>query len=213
MTKRIWKFSCTIFISWASIWAVEKADSPQSMPKQIYRVPRVQSDIKIDARLDEEVWQNALMIEPGYEVRPGENIPAPVKTEVLMAYNQKYIFVAFKAYDPNPAKIRAHLSDRDDIWSDDWVLILFDTFNDNRRMYDFACNPLGIQADIIESSNGEGGDWDAIWESKGRITDDGYIIEMAIPFTSLRFQYTEDDQIWGFACHSHSPLSSWAIDL
>jgi hypothetical protein len=165
-----------------------------------YRIPKVNSYIKVDAFLDEEIWNHAVKIDANIEVRPGENIDSPVITEVLMAYDDSQIFVAFLAYDPDPSKIRAHYCDRDQIFDDDWVLILFDTFNDQRRTYDFGCNPLGIQADFIEtpSFSGGGNEWDAIWESDGRITDEGYIVEMAIPFSSLNFPRTAGDQIWGF---------------
>jgi hypothetical protein len=161
-------------------------------------IPRVEAEIKIDGYLDEEVWNRAVKINANIEVDPGHNIPAPVKTEVYLAYDNSNIYVAFKAFDPEPSQIRAHVCERDNIWEDDWVLILFDTFNDERRCYDFACNPLGIQADIIESTSGGGGSWDAIWESEGRITEEGYIVEMAIPFNSLKFPRKEGKKVWGF---------------
>ncbi len=163
-----------------------------------YVVPRINSEIKVDGYLDEEAWNQAVKIDANIEVSPGENIPAPVATEVYMAYDNSNIYVAFKAFDPDPSQIRANLCDRDNIWDDDWVLVLFDTFNDERRCYDFGCNPLGIQADIIENTSGGGGSWDAIWESNGRITEEGYIVEMAIPFSSLKFPRRVGEQIWGF---------------
>jgi hypothetical protein len=161
-------------------------------------IPRINSEIKIDGYLNEEAWSQAAQINANIEVEPGENIPAPVKTEVLIVYDNSNIYVAFKAFDPDPSQIRANLCGRDNIWDDDWVLILFDTFNDERRCYDFGCNPLGIQADIIESVSGGGDSWDAIWESDGRITEEGYTVEMAIPFSSLKFPRSEGEQIWGF---------------
>jgi len=164
----------------------------------LLNIPRIDSVINIDGYLDEEAWNQAVKIDANIEVDPGHNIPAPVKTEVYLAYDNSNIYVAFKAFDPEPSHIRAHVCERDNIWEDDWVLILFDTFNDERRCYDFACNPLGIQADIIESTSGGGGSWDAIWESEGRITEEGYIVEMAIPFSSLKFPRKEGKQVWGF---------------
>jgi len=166
--------------------------------KQMYRIPRVNSHIKVDAVLDEDVWQKAVVVEANIEVRPAENVPAPVNTEALMAYDETNLYVAFRCYDPEPEKIRAHLCDRDNIRNDDWILILFDTFNDQRRSYDFMCNPYGIQSDIIETSDNSDNSWDAIWYSDGRITDFGYVVEMAIPFSSLSFQHAEGDQIWSF---------------
>ncbi|MBN2413279.1 carbohydrate binding family 9 domain-containing protein [candidate division KSB1 bacterium] len=173
-------------------------NSGDSLQKIPHRVPKVNANAKIDAVLDEPFWNEALVVHANIEVRPGENIPAPVKTEALIVYNDNHIYAGFRCYDPEPEKIRAHFTDRDDIWSDDWILILFDTFNDSRRTYDFCCNPFGIQADMIESTSGGGGSWDAIWESHGRITEEGYVVEMAIPFSSLGFQRSAADQIWGF---------------
>ncbi|UCF77937.1 MAG: carbohydrate binding family 9 domain-containing protein [Candidatus Eiseniibacteriota bacterium] len=163
-----------------------------------YRVPEVDSDIAVDGVLDEDLWQNALVLELDYEVRPGENIPPPVRTEVLLAYSREYLYVGFRAFDPDPSAIRARITDRDRMYDDDWVAVILDTFNDERRCIEFFSNPLGVQGDAIETPEGSGQDWDAIWDSAGRITDQGYVTEMAIPFSSLRFQRTEGDQVWGF---------------
>jgi hypothetical protein len=186
---------CVIVFQSALMAAGEESENSEGIPR---RVPRIDAEIKVDGYLDEEVWNEAVKIDANIEVSPGENIPAPVTTEVYIAYDNSNIYVAFKAYDPDPSQIRVNYCDRDNIWDDDWVLILFDTFNDERRCYDFACNPLGIQADIIESVSGGGGSWDAIWESDGRITEEGYIVEMAIPFSSLKFPREGGMQIWGF---------------
>lgn len=159
----------------------------------------VDARIDIDGRLDEPAWGLALRRELAFEVDPGDNIAPPVRTEVLLAYDSDRLLVAFSAEDPDPASIRARISDRDGIYDDDWVSIALDTFNDQRRSFNFLCNPLGVQADGIETSAaGLDVSWDAIWESAGRITADGYVVEMAIPFCSLSFQRSEGDQAWGF---------------
>jgi hypothetical protein len=160
-------------------------------------VPRVNSEVRVDGVLDEPVWDKALVLEITYEVRPGENVPSPVRTEFLMAYDETRLYCAYKAYDPDPSAIRARLCDRDHLWDDDWVALVLDTFNDQRRDFLLVCNPLGVQADNIETTSGEGAEWDPIWDSAGRITEWGYAIELAIPFSSLRFQRSEEDQIWG----------------
>ncbi|MBN2093599.1 carbohydrate binding family 9 domain-containing protein [candidate division KSB1 bacterium] len=166
--------------------------------KKYFHIPKINSKIEIDGFINETVWEQAVKIEANIEVRPGENIPAPVTTEVRLMYDDSHIYVGFIAKDPDPSKIRAHYCDRDNIFDDDWILILFDTFNDQRRTYDFGCNPLGIQADFIESTTGGGDEWDAIWESYGRIHENGYVVEMAIPFSSFGFPRTNGEQIWGF---------------
>jgi hypothetical protein len=170
----------------------------ESMNNKQYRVPRVDSVIKADGILDEAVWQKALVLELNYEVEPGENIKPPVKTEVLLAYNKTRLFIAFRAYDPHPEQIRARLSDRDELNNQDWVAVVLDTFDDKRRSYDLFCNPLGVQSDFIEVSGGHGSEWDTIWDSGGRINDQGYFVEMSVPFSSLRFQRKDGDQVWGF---------------
>ncbi|NIM65409.1 MAG: hypothetical protein GTO51_05390 [Candidatus Latescibacteria bacterium] len=162
------------------------------------RVPRVSSNLRVDGILSEDIWDKALVMELNYEVRPGENVPPPVRTEVLLAYSQSHFYAAFRAYDPDPSQIRARICDRDKMYEDDWVALVIDTFNDQRRMFDFFCNPLGIQGDQIECPECSEDSWDAIWESSGKITDEGYTVEMAIPFSSMRFQRTKGDQIWNF---------------
>ena len=163
-----------------------------------YRIPKVNSEIRVDGVLDEPLWKNALMVTLDYEVTPGENIPPPVRTEVYLAYDENRIFVAFKADDPDPKAIQAHLTDRDQIFTDDWVGVFFDTFNDGLRDYGYMCNPLGVQEDMIETSDGDmGSAWDAIWDSAGKITDGGFVVEMSIPFSSLSFQRSAGDQTWG----------------
>jgi len=181
----------------------------QAEPKknQHYRVPRVNSKIKPDGILDEEVWKKALVIELNYEVRPGENIEPPVKTEVLLAYSKTHLFIGFRAYDPEPEKIRSRFSDRDDLGNQDWVAVILDTFNDKRRSFDLLCNPLGMQTDFIEVSGSGEGEWDAIWDSGGRINHQGYFVEMSVPFSSLRFQRKEGDQVWGFDAVRSYPRS------
>jgi hypothetical protein len=163
-----------------------------------YIIPKTDSGIKVDAVLDEAVWEEALVLGHFYEVRPGENVTPPVKTEVLLIYDDKNLYAAFRCYDPEPSAIRSHLRDRDTLGGDDWVALIFDTFNDNRRSLDFIVTCCGVQFDQIESPRGEDPGWDAIWDSAGQTTDWGYVVEISIPFSSLRFQRKEGPQIWGF---------------
>jgi hypothetical protein len=165
--------------------------------KSPHRVPTVTEKAKIDGILNEELWKQALVLGLDYEVEPGENITPAVKTEVLLVSSAAHLYVAFRASDPQPKKIRARFTDRDNISNDDHVGIILDTFNDSRRSYGFYSNPYGIQADQILNSGGvETGHWDAIWDSAGRMNKGGYIVEMAIPFSTLRFQRVKGDQVW-----------------
>ncbi len=193
---------CTLGIALAvvSLCVPAEAARPASAPpKPPYQVPRVNTPVKIDGVLNDAAWKKALVLNVDVEVKPGENIPAPVRTQVLLAYGPKDLYVAFRAFDPHPSQIRARYTDRDKMLDDDWVAVVLDTFNDERRSFDFFCNPLGVQGDAIETpESGTATDWDAIWASAGRITPQGYTVEMAIPFSSLRFQETSGEQVWGF---------------
>jgi len=172
-------------------------------------IPRLQGDIAIDGVLDDAAWQGALVQEIAYDIQPGDNTPAPVKTQVRIGYSDDALYVAYHALDPDPASIRAHLRDRDAMFNDDWVGLFLDTFNDHRRGYELVVNPLGVQGDIIRdetnSNNQEDSSWDGLWQSAGRITADGYDVEMRIPFSTLRFPGGGGDQRWGISLFRNWP--------
>lgn len=171
-----------------------------------HTVPMTTLPIKVDGSINESAWDNASAMELKYEFNPGDNVPAPVKTEFLMIYNKSHLYVAFRCFDPNPGEIRAHLSDHDRDYGDDFVGILLDTFNDERKNYIFLANPLGAQQDaIMTGQSGYNSSWDARFKSAGKVFDWGYSVEMAIPFSSLRFQRTGAPQVWGIDARRHYP--------
>ncbi|MDX1618119.1 MAG: DUF5916 domain-containing protein [Balneolaceae bacterium] len=150
----------------------------------------------VDGRLDESAWDRAERFSLNYEVAPGENVKPPVSTSALMLYSDTHLFVAFRAGVEEDKAVKAHLMDRDDVGNinqEDIVGLRIDTFNDARRAFEFLVNPLGVQFDGIfqDQGNSEEFSWDAIWESDGRLTADGYTVELAIPFESLRFPRSE----------------------
>lgn len=192
------RFLLTISTVIASISSSFAQHTPPDLPETIHRIPRTSEEMRVDGVLDEEFWSTAWTYELGVEVHPGENIPAVARTEVLMINTASHLVVGFRAYDPDPSKIRAHLSDRDQAWDDDWVGVVLDTFNDERRNYLLLVNPLGVQMDVIEAWPNGGGVWDGIWDSAARIADWGWSAEFKIPFSTLRFQRSEGHQTWGF---------------
>jgi hypothetical protein len=177
--------------------------------EMIPEIPKTSAKINIDGILDENAWSNALEFDLNVEVMPAENVPAPVNTKCFLLYDTSNLYVGCRAYDPEPEKIRAYFSDRDEAWQDDSIGFIIDTFNDENRSFAFFVNPLGIQGDEIMSSGGseEDASWDAIWKSAGRITDFGYVVEIAIPFRSLQFQPSKEEQTWGFAPVRNYPRS------
>ena len=160
------------------------------------RLVRFDKPPVIDGKLDDEVWNNVPPLKDFYQIQPGDNLIPLHPTEVRLGFDARFLYIAFHCYD-EPDKVRANIAKRDNIWDDDYVGILFDTFNDQRRAYEFDFNPLGVQADgIWTEGQGEDFSLDLVMESKGMVTTDGYTIEVAIPFKSLRY-ISGKDKLWG----------------
>ena len=170
--------------------------------KQQVSLSRIDSNITIDGVMDEAHWQNATRIPLLYQDEPNEKGTPPVKTDAFIYEDGTNLYVAFIAEDPNPEQIRASLRDRDTLWEDDVVILVIDTFNDERSGYEFHVNPLGAQGDIrMTDTDGWSSDtsWNAIWDSAGQINEKGYVVEMRIPFKALRFPENKKELTWGFS--------------
>jgi hypothetical protein len=176
------------------------------------RPPRLDdAGLAIDGKLDEPQWAKAALLTGFSQYAPNDGVAADDSTEVLVWYSATAIHFGIRAFEKHGAP-RATLADRDKIGADDNIQLLLSTFNDGRQASVFAVNPLGVQADgtIVESnasrSTGFGGatltrdpadlSADFVFESKGHVTPDGYVIEVRIPFKSLKYQ-SADVQSWG----------------
>jgi hypothetical protein len=194
----------TLFVAIASGALSQETGRP---PLKRFSVKRATTKITVDGRLEEPAWNDATVIELGYEWFPGENAKPPVRTECFITYSTSHLYVGFRAYDPEPKKIRAHLMDRDQIFTliqDDYVGFMLDAFNDQRRALQFRINPLGVQAEALNTLFSEDWEWDIIWDSHGRITPEGYEVEVAVPFNQLRFPSSDRELTFGF-----SAMRSW----
>ena len=170
------------------------------------RVPRLEAEVVVDGVLDEPVWERAARLVGFWQYRPVDGVPAEERTEVRVWYSPVAIHFGIVAEDPEPGSIRATRADRDAVDADDHVVIYLDTFGDRRRAYFFAVNPFGIQQDGVrtEGASGPGRAFggetdrspDFLWESRGRLTPEGYVVEVRIPFKSLRFP-ARGPQRWG----------------
>jgi hypothetical protein len=150
----------------------------------------------IDGKLDDEVWKTAAVFKDFVQFRPVDLVAPSEPTEVRIGYDSRFLYVGFHAYD-EPGKVRATIAKRDAVFDDDWVGIWLDTFNDGRRAYELIFNPLGVQADAIFTEGiNEDFSVDIVMESKGVLTNDGYTVEVAIPFKSLRYEAGKDKK-WG----------------
>ncbi|HEV2882802.1 MAG TPA: DUF5916 domain-containing protein [Pyrinomonadaceae bacterium] len=161
------------------------------------RIPRVERPPVLDGKLDDDIWRQAAVLKDFYQISPGDNTAPSLPTEVYMAYDARMLYIAFHAHD-EPGKVRATVAKRDEVLSnEDSVRVLLDTFNDRRKAYVLVFNPFGIQQDGIRTE-GQNVDFsfDLVMESKGALTSDGYVVEAAIPFKSLKYESGKDKQ-WG----------------
>jgi hypothetical protein len=153
----------------------------------VLQIERARGPIELDGDLDDEGWVGAARATNFAVFYPDEGEKPPVESEVLVTYNDEYLYLGFIAHD-DPSRIRASLRDRDEMWNDDYFGILLDTYGDASWAYFLFANPLGVQGDSRWSANaGEDARFDIIFYSEAKITDEGYQVEMAIPFKSLRF--------------------------
>lgn len=129
---------------------------------------------------------------------PKDGEPVSLATSVYLGHDDTNLYVGFVCQD-DPAKIRARVTRREEIFGDEGVQIFLDTFHDKQRAYVFAANPFGVQLDGI-TTEGQGFDFnfDTLWYTEGRLTDDGFAVLMTIPFKSLRFK-PGPGQVWGVA--------------
>ena len=176
------------------------------------RLPRIEAAVRLDGVLDDDVWRHAALLKGFTQYRPVDSRPAEDSTEVLVFYASDAIYFGIRAYEAHGNVVRATLADRDNIDADDKIQILLDTFNDRRRALLFAVNPLGAQQDGVRSEGlaGTAGGQNAgfrfdgvvdlnpdyVFQSQGRVTPQGYEVEVRIPFKSLRYQ-SGATQDWG----------------
>src|SRR5262252_2344500 len=193
--------------------AVKREVAPPPDKATPVRIARFDSAPTIDGRLDEDVWGRATILKDFYQIQPGDNIAPSKPAQVLLGYDSKHLYIGFRAAD-DPGKVRATVAKRDQIFDDDYFGFYLDTFNDRRRAYAAFFNPLGVQADgVFTEGNGEDYSVDIVMESKGVVTDEGYSVEIAIPFKSLRYEAGKG-KIWNAHFlrrikHFDGELDSW----
>jgi hypothetical protein len=140
---------------------------------------------------------------------PQDLIPSTEKTEVYVSYDDANLYAVFVCHTSNPSSIRARMSRREQIFNDDFVGLFLDTFNDRQRSYEFIVSPLGIQLDgIVTEGQGDDFSFDTIWQTRGRLTDFGYVVWIAIPFRSLRFPPESGPRTWGISFMRGIPVKS-----
>jgi hypothetical protein len=158
-----------------------------AFPNTVLQPRKTETPPRIDGRLDDKIWESAPFVTGFKTYYPDFGIDMPEQTIVYMVYDRENLYFGFKCFDSQPDKIKASIARRDTIRPDDWVCINLDSFNDQQSLYALYINPLGIQTDSRYAGGVEDFSQDFIFYSAGRIDEEGYVVEVQLPFKSFRF--------------------------
>ncbi len=199
-------FCCLFFLPWILV-----AQFP--LEKRQIQARKISGGVHIDGKLEEEVWQQAEVASGFVQYDPRPGAPASQKTEVRVLYDNRALYIGARLYDTHPDSILNELSQRDELGNADYFGVVIDTYRDGLNGLGFIATPAGVEYDLKYSALGGGfnprgplfaGDrqWDAVWQLRCRIDEQGWVVEMAIPYSALRFPSVEV-QSWGinFARH------------
>jgi len=186
---------------WVSGWAAPALLDAQTPQRPVLSIPRLNRAPELEDFL--EMQPNDLMagrlakIEGFIQRDPSDGAPSTQRTVAYLGYDDRNLYFIFVCFDSEPGKVRARMVRREDTAGDDAVGFLLDTFNDQRRAYVFISNPFGIQYDALANEGQEvDATFDTVWHSRGKLTPQGYVVWIAIPFKSLRFS-PDPAQTWG----------------
>jgi hypothetical protein len=189
------------------------AQDLESKINEPVKIRRIKSPVELDGLSNELAWEGIesfpmLMRTPNFGNEPSES------TEVLLCYDDDYLYVAGRLYDSEPSKIQSKSLKRDGgwNWSTDHLGVIFDTFNDNENAVLFVTTPVGTRTDYSIKNDGEGTSdkyanpsWNTFWDVATECNDDGWFAEMRIPFSSLRFEEKDGQTVMGFIAYRLIP--------
>jgi len=166
------------------------------------KIKRVDKAPKIDGDLDDAAWKNAVIAKDFVMFKPSSGLKEPynIRTEVKIVYDDEAIYFGAYLYDDNVADIPMEFQTRDNFGNADFFLVAINPANDGINQTEFAVMSTGNQNDARATINNEDWSWNAVWESNVKIVDDGWIVEMKIPYSALRFS-NENIQTWSINFH------------
>lgn len=171
------------------------------------QVGRAMGTITVDGALDDPGWAGTARVDHWYETNPGDNVEPKVGNVGRLAYDDRFLYIGLEFEDPEPERILAPLGDRDNVPSStDYGGVILDARNDGKTAQMFLANPRGIQYDALSSDiSGEDSSPDFFWESAARITPTGWVLEIGIPFSSLRYDGDGSAQTWRILLYRNRP--------
>ncbi len=198
------------------------------VPSTSFRVVPAHGPIALDGRLDEPAWDGAEMVSDFLQFEPIEGAPPGRRTEVRVLQGVDGLYIGAHLFD-EPEQVMATLGRRDELNQADWFIVSIDSQFDRRTSWVFGVNAAGVQLDAVRAGGGGGGpgggggggptgvgdrSWNAIWSSEVRVVEDGWVVEMHIPYSQLRFPAL-DEQSWGIHFSRRIPrlgeVSEWPL--
>jgi hypothetical protein len=209
MTRAVVVAALVAFPATAAAQNVHPTEPPQA------RAIAIQTDIRLDGRLDEDVWRTAPPATDFRQNQPNEGQPATQRTEVRFAYDAAALYVGARMFDSLGAGgVQTRLVRRDGESNSDYLQVIFDTYHDHIGRLFFSANPSGVRSDANGLGGGGDDSWDPVWEVKTAIDSLGWTAEMRIPFSQLRYPATASEQTWGLQiwrqANRLNELSQWA---
>ena len=170
----------------------------QTTSKKVYIANKTEAKPVIDGDLNEAIWLKTTDVADKFtQNQPNLGEKSAYRTEVKITYDDEAIYIGAMLFDESPDSILTQLTERDEIGNVDWFGIVMDTYEDGINGVGFIVSAAGVQFDTKYSAFGEDANWNAVWESAVSIVDNGWIVEMKIPYSALRFP-DKAEQSWNF---------------
>ncbi len=170
-----------------------------SQNKKTVEAVKITHPLSIDGYLNEPAYNLAKPATNFTQLQPNNGLPSLQQSEVYFFYDENALYVGAILYDNSPDSIFNYLSSRDNIGMSDYFGVYIDPYNEGQLAYGFFITPAGVQTDskaIKSDQDNEDENWDAVWQSKTKITDKGWTVEMKIPYSNLRFP-NKEIHTWG----------------
>lgn len=193
------RLSCLpVFIFAMAVVITAKAQLPKQIPAR-----RATTAIKIDGKLDDAAWKDAPIATNFVELRPVafRKESETNRTEVFFLYNDQGIYIGGYCHEKTKDSIQTELIGRDNFGGNDFIGVIFDTYNDKINGFEYFLTPLNEQMDAKQAPSGSNGDsedftWNSVWKSGTSIVNDGWTFEFFIPYSAIRFS-KKNKQDWG----------------
>ena len=194
---KFYLFTLLLIVS-ISFTTYSQESTNEIIPKRVYNTKKLKEVPIIDGVISEDAWNVVEWSSDFVQKEPNEGVAPMHQTKFKVMYDDKYLYIAIRAFDDKPELIQQRLTRRDG-FAGDRVNVIIDSYHDKRTAFAFTTTAAGVKGEEIVTQNGDNWDdsWNPIWYTDAKVDNKGYTVEMKIPFSQLRFGNAKE-QIWGF---------------